>query len=142
MAGRGRWLFRRFRTGPQADSMGTSVMSFLSSALGLIVVMLGIARSRFHARLPAAAVAAIDFIVYWAMLVMTALGLTSIVPFTALELFDYRLPPEQGYRAVLGIMRLGRQHGNARLDAASDRAMAARYWRVSLIGRTALWMSC
>ena len=32
--------------------------------------------------------------------------------------------PEQGYRAVLGIMRLGRQHGNARLDAASARAMA------------------
>ena len=32
--------------------------------------------------------------------------------------------PEQGYRAVLGIMRLGRQHGNARLDAASARALA------------------
>ena len=32
--------------------------------------------------------------------------------------------PEQEYRAVLGIMRLGRQHGNARLDTASARAMA------------------
>ena len=32
--------------------------------------------------------------------------------------------PEQGYRTVLGIMRLGRQHGNARLDAASTRALA------------------
>ena len=32
--------------------------------------------------------------------------------------------PEQGYKAVLGIMRLGRQHGNPRLDAASARAMA------------------
>ena len=67
-------------------------MSFLVT-LGLIVVMLGIARSRFHARLPAAAVAVIDFILYWVMLVMTALGLTAIVDFTALELFDYRLPP-------------------------------------------------
>ena len=32
--------------------------------------------------------------------------------------------PEQGYRAVLGIMRLGRQHGNDRLDAACARAIA------------------
>ena len=32
--------------------------------------------------------------------------------------------PEQGYRAVLGIMRLGRQHGNDRLDAACTRAIA------------------
>ena len=33
--------------------------------------------------------------------------------------------PEQGYRAVLGIMRLGRQHGNDRLDAASARALGS-----------------
>ena len=32
--------------------------------------------------------------------------------------------PEQGYRTVLGIMRLGRRHGDARLDAASARALA------------------
>ena len=61
-----------------------SVMSFLVA----LVVILVIARSRFHACLPAAAVAVIDFILYWA----TALGLTAIVIFTALELFDYRLP--------------------------------------------------
>ena len=32
--------------------------------------------------------------------------------------------PEQGYKAVLGLMRLGRQYGNPRLDAASARAIA------------------
>ncbi len=37
--------------------------------------------------------------------------------------------PEQGYKAVLGIMRLGRQHGNGRLDAASARAIALRSCR-------------
>jgi transposase len=30
--------------------------------------------------------------------------------------------PEQGYRACLGLMRLGRQYGTARLDAACERA--------------------
>ena len=40
------------------------------------------------------------------------------------RILESRPHPEQGYRAVLGIMRLGRQHGNARLDAASARAMA------------------
>ena len=40
------------------------------------------------------------------------------------RILQSRPHPEQGYRAVLGIMRLGRQHGNARLDAASARAMA------------------
>ena len=34
--------------------------------------------------------------------------------------------PEQGYRACLGIMRLGRRYGDARLDAASARALALR----------------
>ena len=61
-------------------------------ALGLIVVVLGVARWRFHARLPATAVAVIDFVLYWAMLILTALGLTALVLVTALELFDYRLP--------------------------------------------------
>ena len=37
--------------------------------------------------------------------------------------------PEQGYRACLGIMRLGRQHGNTRLNAASARAMALGSYR-------------
>lgn len=33
-----------------------------------------------------------------------------------------RAHPEQGYRASLGLMRLGRQHGEARLEAACARA--------------------
>jgi len=33
--------------------------------------------------------------------------------------------PEQGYRAVLGITRLGRQHGNGRLDAVSALALGS-----------------
>ena len=37
--------------------------------------------------------------------------------------------PEQGYRACLGIMRLGQQYGNDRLDAASARAMALGSYR-------------
>ena len=32
--------------------------------------------------------------------------------------------PEQGYRACLGIMRLGRRHGNRRLEAACARALS------------------
>ena len=40
------------------------------------------------------------------------------------RILESRPHPEQGYKAVLGLMRLGRQHGNARLDAASARAMA------------------
>src|SRR5262245_8334692 len=32
--------------------------------------------------------------------------------------------PEQGYRACLGLMRLGKRHGSARLEAAAARAMA------------------
>ena len=56
--------------------------------LGAIAVVLGIARWRFHSRLPVAAVA----LVGWAMPIMAALGLTAIALFTALELFSYRLP--------------------------------------------------
>ena len=40
------------------------------------------------------------------------------------RILQSRPHPEQGYKAVLGIMRLGRQHGNPRLDAASARAIA------------------
>ena len=40
------------------------------------------------------------------------------------RILESRPHPEQGYKAVLGLMRLGRQHGNPRLDAASARAMA------------------
>jgi hypothetical protein len=32
--------------------------------------------------------------------------------------------PEMGYRAVLGLMRLAREHGNPRLEAACERALA------------------
>ncbi len=79
------------RTKPGVEYRARWVMGFVI-ALGLIVVVLGVARSGFHARLPATAVAVIDFVLYWAMLILTALGLTAIVLFTALELFDYRLP--------------------------------------------------
>ena len=33
--------------------------------------------------------------------------------------------PEQGYRSCLGILRLGKRHGEARLEAACSRALAA-----------------
>jgi len=32
--------------------------------------------------------------------------------------------PEQGYRASLGLMRLGTHYGNERLEAACERALA------------------
>lgn len=56
-------------------------------ALAVIAVGLGIARWRFHARLPVAAVAVVD----WAMSISAAFGLT-IVVVTALELFLPSLP--------------------------------------------------
>ncbi|MEM6533028.1 MAG: IS21 family transposase [Myxococcota bacterium] len=34
--------------------------------------------------------------------------------------------PEQGYRSVLGIMRLGKTHGQERLERASERALACK----------------
>ena len=40
------------------------------------------------------------------------------------RILESRPHPEQGYKAVLGLMRVGRQHGNPRLDAASARAIA------------------
>jgi transposase len=44
---------------------------------------------------------------------------------------EHRPHPEQGYRACLGLMRLARQHGDARLDAACARALSIRapYYR-------------
>ena len=45
------------------------------------------------------------------------------------QIIERRPHPEQGYRACLGIMRLGQQHGNDRLDAASARAMALGSYR-------------
>jgi hypothetical protein len=38
----------------------------------------------------------------------------------------HRAHPEQGYRACLGLMRLGRQYGNDRLEAACARAQSIR----------------
>jgi transposase len=37
-------------------------------------------------------------------------------------ILERRRHPEQGYRACLGLLRLGRRHGDARLDAACARA--------------------
>ena len=56
-------------------------------ALAVIAVGLGIARWRFHARLPLAAVAVVD----WAMSIIVAFGLTVVVV-TVLELFLPSLP--------------------------------------------------
>jgi len=38
------------------------------------------------------------------------------------QILRRRPHPEQGYRACLGLMRLGRHHGNQRLEAACERA--------------------
>jgi transposase len=40
-------------------------------------------------------------------------------------LLESRPHPEQGYRSCLGILRLAKQHGPERLDAACARALAA-----------------
>ena len=39
---------------------------------------------------------------------------------------EHRAHPEQGYRACLGLMRLGRQYGADRLEAACARAQSIR----------------
>ena len=53
-----------------------------------------------------------------------------------------RMPhPEQGYRACLGLMRLARQYGNERLEAAAARAVtlgAMRYRSVASILKSSL----
>ena len=45
------------------------------------------------------------------------------------EILRDRPHPEQGYRACLGLMRLGQRYGDARLEAASARALALRSYR-------------
>ena len=42
------------------------------------------------------------------------------------EILASRPHPEQGFRSCLGIMRLGRRYGDARLEAAAARALAVR----------------
>jgi len=42
------------------------------------------------------------------------------------HILDTRPHPEQGYRSCLGLMRLGNKHGEARLEAASRRALHLR----------------
>ena len=42
------------------------------------------------------------------------------------EIMASRPHPEQGFRSCLGIMRLGRRYGDARLEAAAARALAVR----------------
>ena len=49
------------------------------------------------------------------------------------EILQRRPHPEQGYRACLGIMRLGRQYGAARLDAACARAVAVGSYRYQTV---------
>ena len=44
-------------------------------------------------------------------------------------ILERRPHPEQGYRACLGLMRLGRQHGADRLEAACARAEQLRSYR-------------
>lgn len=47
------------------------------------------------------------------------------------EMLDERPHPEQGYRACLGILRLGKRYGEDRLDPACARALlsGARNYR-------------
>ena len=54
---------------------------------------------------------------------------------------ESRPHPEQGYRACLGLMRLARQYGNARLEAAATRAVALgamRYKNLASMLKTGL----
>lgn len=44
----------------------------------------------------------------------------------AKAILDERRHPEQGYRSCLGILRLGKRYGEARLEAACARALQAR----------------
>ncbi len=41
-------------------------------------------------------------------------------------ILEHRSHPEQGYRSCLGILRLAKQYGNERLEAACDRAVLVR----------------
>lgn len=51
----------------------------------------------------------------------------------ATGIFERRPHPEQGYRACLGLMRLGRLHGADRLEAACDRAERLRSYRLRTV---------
>jgi len=42
------------------------------------------------------------------------------------SILEHRPHPEQGYRSCLGILRLAKQYGNERLEAACDRAVLVR----------------
>ena len=56
-------------------------------------------------------------------------------------MLDERAHPEQGYRSCLGLLRLGKQYGEARLDAACARALRAgarSYRHVASILKTGL----
>lgn len=48
-------------------------------------------------------------------------------------ILERRPHPEQGYRACLGLMRLGRVHGADRLDAACQRAERLRSYRLRTV---------
>lgn len=49
------------------------------------------------------------------------------------ELLHRRRHPEQGFRACLGVMRLGRRHGGDRLEAACERALALSSYSYSTV---------
>jgi transposase len=51
----------------------------------------------------------------------------------AAGILERRPHPEQGYRACLGLMRLGRLHGADRLEAACDRAERLRSYRLRTV---------
>jgi len=51
----------------------------------------------------------------------------------AAGILERRPHPEQGYRACLGLMRLGRVHGADRLEAACDRAARLRSYRLRTV---------
>ena len=56
-------------------------------------------------------------------------------------MLDARAHPEQGYRSCLGLLRLGKQYGEARLDAACARALrggARSYRHVATILKSGL----
>jgi transposase len=52
------------------------------------------------------------------------------------EIMRRRPHPEQGFRACLGVMRLGRRHGPDRLEAACTRAIALRSYSYQTVKNT------
>jgi transposase len=52
------------------------------------------------------------------------------------QILRHRPHPEQGFRACLGIMRLGRRHGPQRLEAACARAIALRSYSYQTVKNT------